>query len=141
MADGRKNMIERDFYPAWKKYVESHRPSHTELYELKLAKNGKPFAFKQVADYQEEGLLEALHGKFVRIMDQPYTEDGFQQNKLCDSLWIEASECYIVVIFWIPRKLKVAVMIPIKNFIELRNSWPRKSIHLKDLDAFTHVEL
>lgn len=134
-------MIERDFYPNWKKYIESHRPDSSELYELKLVKGNKPFAFNQVHDYQVEGLLEALGGKFVRIMDQPYTEDGFQQRKLCDSLWIKASECFIVVIFWIPRKRKIAVMIPIKDFVKLRDTHPKKSIHLEELNGYSQIHI
>lgn len=136
-------MTERDFYPAWKKWVEKQHFKGTQLYEVKLvnmSKGKKPFSFNQVHDYQQEGLLEALGGKFVRIMDQPYTENGFQQRKLCDSLWVKASECFVVVIFWIPRKLKTAVLIPIKDFVKLQNTHPKKSIHLEELQ-FENIKL
>lgn len=135
-------MTERDFYPVWKKYVESSRPSKSELYEVKLVNmiKTKSFSFRQVEEYQVEGLLGSLEGRFIRIMDQPFTEGGFQQKKLCDSLWIPSCNAYIVVIFWYPRKIKTAVMIPIWEFIKLRSTWKKKSIHLEELQ-FEKIEL
>ena len=136
-------MNERSMYPYWKKYLENKRPESTEVYELKfvnLAK-GKAFAFNHVDEHQIEGLLDSLKGGYLRIMDQPWSSGGFQQTKLCDSLWIKASQAYIVIVFYLPRKYKHAYMIPIKEFIELRGGWKRKSIREEELTGFKKVVL
>jgi len=136
-------MNERAIYPNWKKWILAHPPQQTELYELKFINTTKikSFAFDRVDQHQVDGLLASLEGIFQRIMDQPWSSGGFQQKKLCDSMYIKAYQAWVVIVFYQPRKAKETVMIPVKKFIELKKKWPRKSIKLDELREVSGVQI
>lgn len=130
--------VTRDF----KHWLEkNNQPRETTCYEFKIVKldKKKSFSFNQVAEHQVEYLLASLNGFWYKISDGAAI-NGFSQPKPFDSIWIKSADAYVVVIFYQPRKIKTAVLIPIWEFIKLRSSWKRKSIHLDEL-YFTKIEL
>ena len=129
-------MNEHSVYPDWKKYLEANHPDGTEIYEIKFLNvdKQKSFAFNRVDQNQIDGLLNSLKGSYLRIMDQPWSSGGYQQKKLCDCIWIKAKQAYVVIVFWKPRKYKNAYLIPIKDFVKLKESWKRKSIREEELN-------
>jgi len=136
-------MNERSVYPNWRKYLEKSQITGTELYELKFVNYSKTksFAFNRVEQHQIDGLMASLDGLYQRIMDQPYVSGGFQQKKLCDSMWIKASGAFIVIVFWNPRHWKVAYKIPVEFFVKLKEDWKKKSITMEELDDLRIAEV
>lgn len=134
-----ESQITRD----WKHYLEKHPPDKTECYEIKLVNlsKTKSFAFNRVAEHQIIGLQTSLEALWLKIPDTAAI-NGFSSQKPFDVVWIKSINSYVVVIFYEPRKFKAAVLIPIKDFIELKNTWTRKSIKLEELESLgfkTHL--
>ena len=129
--------VTRDF----KHWLEKNKPTTTNCYEFKLVKldKTKSFAFSQVAEHQIEYLMASLEGFWFKIPDQSAI-NGFSSPKPFDTIWIKATNSWVIPIFYQPRKFKTAVLIPIFEFIKLRSEWKRKSIHLGELN-FEKVEL
>jgi hypothetical protein len=119
----------------WKHFLEEYPPKNTETYELKLVnlEKTKSFAFNRVAEHQIVGLMTSLEGLWLKIPDTA-ASNGFSSQKPFDVVYIKSLNSYVVVIFYQPRKFKKAIKIPIKTFIDLKNSWPRKSIKMEELE-------
>jgi hypothetical protein len=132
-----ESSVTRDF----KHWLEKNKPNNTVCYEFKIIKldKKKSFAFSQVAEHQVEYLMTSLEGFWYKISDGAAI-NGFSSPKPFDSIWIKASNSYIVPIFYEPRKVKTAFLIPIWEFIKLRAEWKRKSIHMDEL-TFEKIEL
>lgn len=129
--------VTRDF----KHWLEKNKPNQTNCYEFKIVKldKTKSFSFSQVADHQVEYLLASLDGFWHKISDTSAI-NGFSSPKPFDAVYIKSQRSYVVPIFYKPRKIKTAVMIPIWEFIKLRSTWKKKSIHLEELQ-FEKIEL
>jgi len=127
-----ESQITRD----WKHYLEKHPPDKTECYELKLVNlsKTKSFAFNRVAEHQMVGLQTSLEALWLKIPDTAAI-NGFSSQKPFDVIWIKAYEAYVIVVFYEPRKFKKAVLIPIRDFVKLKNTWPKKSIKLEELEG------
>lgn len=135
------SMVEKDFQTLWGKYLMENPPQEPEAHELKLCKV-KTFPFNNVKDHQIKGLLEASSGLYHRIYDQPWVANGFQPQKPFDCMWIKGTRGYVVICFYEPRRYKKVFKIPIDQFISLRDTWPRKSIRLDQLELqFKPIEL
>lgn len=133
-------MNERQLITEFSKLFTPENVVDTCVYEFKMVKG--TFAFDSVKEHQIEGLLHAKKGMWHKISDSPWgTTDKFRFTfkKPFDGVWIKAREAYVVPIFYIPRKQKIAVMIPIEDFIKLKIKHSRKSIRLNELDEFTQV--
>lgn len=129
---------ESQFQTLFKHFLESHPPRSTETYELKLVKKG-PFPFAVVKDHQIEGLVKSKEGLYIKLSDTA-AMNGFASPKPFDCLWVKAYEAWVVVLFYFPRKDKVAIKIPVKRFLQIRDTWPRKSIHFKELENLSGIE-
>lgn len=129
--------VTRDF----KHWLEKNRPTECTVYEFKIIKldKQKSFAFSRVAEHQVEYLLASLEGFWLKIPDTSAI-NGFSSQKPFDVAWIKSKFAFVVPIFYLPRKIKTAVMIPILEFIKLRSTHPKKSIHLEELQ-FEKIEL
>jgi len=129
--------VTRDF----KHWLEKNKPQQTTCYEFKIVKldKTKSFSFSQVAEHQVEYLMASLEGFWYKVADNAAI-NGFSSPKPFDAVWIKASQAYIVPIFFLQRRVKTAVLIPIWEFIKLRAEWKRKSIHLDELN-FEKIEL
>ncbi len=114
--------------------VRHTQPKETFTFELKLCKMGR-FDFKSVADHQVEALLNSLDGLYYKIPDMAAI-NGFTGVKPFDCAWLVAKEAYVVPCFYTPRKQKKCFLIPVKQFVNIRDSHPRKSIRESELDAF-----
>lgn len=128
----------------FKKWLDKNKPNVCTTYEFKIIKleKKKSFAFSQVAEHQVEHLMASLEGFWLKIPDMSAV-NGFSGQKPFDSVWIKAHESYVIPIFWYPRKTKLAVFIPIWEFIKLRATWKLKSIKMDELLGlgFKTVEL
>lgn len=129
--------VTRDF----KHWLEKNKPRSCTVYEFKIVKldKQKSFAFNRVADHQIKGLLDSLEGFWLKIPDTSAI-NGFSSQKPFDSLWCVARDAFVVVIYYLPHKVKTAVLIPIKDFVKLKATYPKKSIHLEELQ-FEKVKL
>lgn len=129
-------MVEASMYPLIKKKVESLHPCETWAMEIKITKTPR-FSVNSVKQHQIDGLLGALHGLWYRLPDQPWVSGGFQQKKVFDALWVVASEAYVVPVFYVPRKKKVAYFIPIKEFLKIKS----KSVKEEELSSYFSINL
>lgn len=129
--------VTRDF----KHWLEKNKPSQTICYEFKIIKmdKKKSFSFSQVAEHQVDYLVSSLDGFWFKIPDQSAI-NGYSSPKPFDAVFIKSSQSYIVPVFYLPRSIKTAVLIPIWDFIKLRSTWNKKSIHLEELQ-FEKIEL
>jgi hypothetical protein len=120
----------------WKHFIEKNKPNKTETYELKLVnlEKTKSFAFNRVAEHQILGLQTSLEGLWLKIADTT-SLSGFTNQKPFDVIWIKSYEAYVIVVFYMPRKFKKAVLIPINDFVKLKEVFPRKSIKLNELEG------
>lgn len=100
------------------KYLREQKQEGSFTYELKLIKKGN-FRFKQVQESQVEALQWSLNGFYYKIPDMA-AKNGFSGSKPFDCLWMKASEAYVVPCFYLPRKYKIAYLIPVSLFVELR---------------------
>ena len=133
-------MNERQLTTEFSKLFTPDNVAGTAAYEFKMVKGA--FALDSVKPHQIEGLLHAKAGMWHKISDSPIyagNKSRFTFKKPFDGVWIRAKEAYVVPVFYIPRKQKIAVLIPIEDFIKLKIKHPRKSIRLNELDDFTTV--
>jgi len=126
-----ESSVTRDY----KHYLEKNPPKETECYEFKIVNMAKvkSFAFSRVAPHQIHGLNSSLDGLWLKIPDMSAI-NGFSAQKPFDTVWIKSNKSFIVIIFYMPRKFKKAVKIPIKEFNGLVEEWDRKSIRLEELE-------
>lgn len=101
------------------------------LFELKLCK-GTSMPFGSVADHQVEALLDVSgeKGLYHKISDSPVSWGGqrFTKPKPFDCLFLRNQPAYVVICWYEPRRKKAFHYIPIRAFIEKRDSVERKSI-------------
>lgn len=130
--------VTRDF----KHYLEKNLPTKCTTWEFKIIKldKKKSFAFNSVQPHQVEYLLASLRGFYFKIPDTSAI-NGFSSPKPFDSVYIKAKHSYVVPIFYLPRKIKTAVLIPIKDFIKIRDTHPKKSIHLEELSEYSQIQI
>ena len=119
----------------WKHFISKHPPISSETYELKFVDIEKQhkFSFDQVKDHQYLGLMTSLEGLWHKIADT-VSSNGGSRKKPFDAIWIKAYEAYVVIVFYNHRHFTKALRIPIKNFIQIKNTWPKKSISMEDLE-------
>ena len=119
------------------KWLKEQKPC-TTAYELKIEK-GKAFAFNKVKDHQVDALLEVKYGGlYHKIADNPIyagKKTRFHIKKPFDCIYIRA-DAYIVLWFYVPRTPKVAYLIDIDTFGDIRTAHPRKSIRQDELDVY-----
>lgn len=128
-------MNERSFYPKFKTWIAEHQPEDTCTFEIKFlnySKN-KSFAFNRVEEHQVLNLMTSLEGLYVRIADQPYVNNGYQQKKPFDSVLIKAKDAFVVIVFWNPRKWTVGFLVPVEDFVKMKDSSVKKSISFDEL--------
>ena len=130
-------MLEKNLYPLIKKWLERKKPTETWVMEVKLIKNSTRFPLSSVKEHQVAGLLGALQGFWIRLKDQPWLGKGFQTRKAFDGIWVKTDCAYVVPVFYIPRKKKMAYLIPIKGFLKLKG----KSVKEADLTEFVSFEI
>ena len=122
----------------FKHCLELRRPDKTYVYELKMVKAGC-FNPNVVADHQIAGLQQAKKGLWHKLADMSAI-NGFGARKPFDTVWIVAEEAYVVPCFYKPRKYKIAVLIPIDEFLKIKASG--KSILMSDcLRLFDNFKL
>lgn len=137
-------MKEKDFYPIFKEINNV-----VGVFELKLCKADKkgklpPFAFKELEDHQRAALIgcDIGDGLYHKISDSFIgTKEGerrFPSAKPFDCFFLKNVPAYVVLIFYIPRKLKQFVYIRISNFLDEEFKSDRKSLtHERALDIST----
>lgn len=103
------------------------------VFELKIIKNNKPFAFGQVKEHQILGLRQAKLGQYIKLQDMS-SMAGFSSPKPYDCLWVKTLNAFVVLFFYHPRKEKFFYLIEVEDFVKLRDSWKRKSIRENELE-------
>lgn len=135
-------MTERQLTTELQKYFKVNPLGKTVTMEIKMVKGS--FAFNSVKPHQIDGLLASLQGLQHKISDSPIYEGSknrFTFKKPFDLIYIKADSAYVIPIFYVPHKVKTAVLIPIENFIAFKKNWAKKSVHLEDLDIFRNIKL
>jgi len=129
-------VTERQLTTEFSKYLKLHPRKETEVYEFKMIKS-KSFPLASVKEHQIAGLEDALEGLWHKISDSPIfagMNSKFTKQKPFDAVFIKAKNAYVVPIFYEPRKFKKAFLIPVVDFVLMKDSWPRKSIRLEELE-------
>lgn len=113
------------------------------VFELKICKADKsgklpPLPFSAVRDNQKEALAAIVKdGWYFKIPDSPvsWQNNGggdkpmrFTLAKPFDCFYLKETPAYVVICYYIPRKLKEFVYIPIERFIEEERIATRKSL-------------
>jgi len=135
-------MTERQLTTELQKYFKLHPLNETVTMEIKMVKGS--FTFKSVQPHQIAGLEASLNGLQHKISDSPWgTTDKFRFTfkKPFDLVFIKANVAFVIPIFYVPHKVKTAVLIPVQSFVHLRETHPKKSIHLEELDKFQWIKL
>lgn len=98
----------------------SRKNNISGVFELKLVK-GKNLAHSKVEPHQINALLSANgDGLSYKISDMSMDKKPF------DCFRISNYPAYIVVVYYVPRKPKIAYYVPIKSFLE--NVKPKGSL-------------
>jgi hypothetical protein len=130
------NFNESNFQTKFGRWLRGNK--NNETYELKIVKDGK-FKFKQVKDHQIDGLLKSIEGIYIKIPDTA-SKSGGCNKKPFDCLWIIASQAWVAVMFYKYREKQYFYRIPICNFLELKDTWRKKSIGEKEFSEVEGVE-
>lgn len=132
-------MTEAALTSIFAKHLKAINPKECNVYEFKMVK-GNRFLFSNVKDHQIEGLLNARSGLWYKIMDSPFggNNQRFTSKKPFDAVWIVANNAYVVPIFYKERKYKIAVLIPIVDFLVLNKC--QKSVSLLELQEMGFLE-
>ena len=117
-------------------HLRNYPPQEPEVYELKICKDNKPLPFDRVAEHQVEALLAASRGFFYKIPDQPIswganTPMRFAAKKPFDCLYLSNVKGYVIIWWYVPRKLKVFFKIPIETFLKEKEQSTRKSLTME----------
>ena len=126
------SVVESNFQTLWHNYLDNNPPEVSEAHELKLCKDNS-FAFDRVSDNQIDCLKKASTGFYYKISDMA-AQNGFASPKPFDDFYMTKSIGYVVICFYVPRKYKKVFKIPIDQFIQIRDTWPKKSIRLDQLE-------
>lgn len=127
-------MKEKDIQTLFGRRINRHG-----VYELKLCK-GPSLAFDRVEPHQERALMRACgEGLYHKISDYSPGEKPF------DCFFLSGIPAYVVVVFFVPRKRKMAYCIAIGEWMALKEKLlnqekPRKSIteeHASGVAEFT----
>ena len=105
------------------------------VFELKIMK-GTSIAFSRLAGHQERRLLNASRseGDYHKISDMSVDQKPWDCQLICDY------PAYVVIVHYIPRKMKRCYYITIEEWRDMRGSCGRKSATPEMLeDASVHV--
>ena len=118
------------------KYLQKHNFLTSAVFELKIEKT-KRFAFNKVKDHQIIGLKQAETGLYQKISDSPIfsgQKTRFTAKKPFDCFYLKKVAGYIVIWFYVPRKLKRCWIIEVNDFRIIRENWHKKSITEKEIE-------
>lgn len=122
-------MTERDMQVLFGKYMETHSPKESEVYELKICKQS-PLPFASLKQHQIEALLRAEMGAlYHKITDQPWmsTKWSYTLKKPFDCFCLVKVKAYVVIWFYKPRQPKQFIKMRIGNFLKLKMTSGRMS--------------
>lgn len=103
------------------------------IFELKICK-GTSISFESVAEHQIKALLAGSsdEGVYHKISDSFIADKmrgkRFPLPKPFDCLFLKNVPAYVVICWYIPRKKKAFHYIPVRAFIEKRDTADRKSL-------------
>ena len=124
--------LESEFQGVWHKYLTSNPLPVSEAHELKLCKTNT-FAFDRVSDNQIECLKAVKTGFYYKISDMA-AMNGFASPKPFDNFYMTGCKGYVVICFYVPRKYKKVFKVGVDQFLQIRDTHPRKSIRLNELE-------
>jgi penicillin-binding protein-related factor A (putative recombinase) len=125
-------MKEANFQTLFGNHLKLTNPPLTNVFELKIIKDNKPFTFNRVAEHQIAGLLQAKEGQYIKLQDMSAV-NNFSNPKPYDCLWVQADHAWIILFFYHPREPKKFYGIEINDFVKLKETWKRKSIRENEL--------
>lgn len=129
-------MKEKNFQTLFGQHLKIANSKTPCVFELKIIKNNKPFAFNQVKEHQIAGLRQAKLGQYIKLQDMS-SMAGFANPKPYDCLWVKVPASFVALFFYHPRKEKFFYLIEIEDFVDLRDNWKRKSIRESELDKLS----
>ena len=113
-------------------------------YELKIEKT-KSFAFNKVKDHQIEALLAVDGGGlYHKIADNPIfagKKTRFHTIKPFDCVFLVEMPASVVLWYYVPRQPKMAFIIDINTFLEIKEKHSRKSIREYELEEYLNDTL
>lgn len=98
--------------------------------EVKISK-GISVPFNAVQPHQIDGLLEAQKGQIVKLLDTMGSR--FTLKKPYDLIWLRGVQSFVCVVFYVPRKKKLAYFVPVHKWMMVQKNHPRKSIRETEL--------
>jgi len=127
-------MKEKDFQIEFKKINRVEGVFELKLLKVSASGTLPPLPFDRVADHQIEALKSASNGTglYHKISDSFIGDKSGQRRfpspKPFDCLFLKSVDAYVVVCYYIPRKLKAFYYIPIAAFLRRKSISARKSL-------------
>ena len=113
-------MKEKDMQTLFTKWLKKY--GDTGAYELKLCKK-KSMPYNKVEEHQIDALLKSRNGRYAyKISDMSLGRKPY------DCFCFHKSYAYVVIMFYVPRKPKIAYIIDIDLFLNAQMMYDRKSI-------------
>lgn len=113
-------MKEKNFQTLFTKWLKKN--GETGAYELKLCKK-KSMPFNKVEEHQIDALLKSKNSRYAyKISDMSLGRKPY------DCFCFHKSNANVVIMFYIPRKPKIAYIIDIDMFLHAQMTYKRKSI-------------
>ena len=129
-------MKEKNFQTLFSSWVKDNKLEvrtsfgNCSVFELKIEK-GRSIRFDRVAEHQEKGLYDAISdGVYHKINDQPFISNNpdkmrFTNKKPFDCFFVSMSSAFVVVLFYIPRKKKEMIFIPISKWLSKKKEFSK----------------
>jgi hypothetical protein len=113
----------------WTKHIKENKNKwkKSTVWELKITKK-KRLPFRRLEDHQRESLAQASNG----AGDYHKISDMSLGMKPWDCQLIKDADCYVVVLFYVPRKPKEYIVININNWMLFETTHNMKSLTKED---------
>ncbi len=113
-------MKEKNMQTLFTKWLNKY--GNTGAYELKICKK-KSMPFNKVEEHQVDALLKSRNKRYAyKISDMSIGRKPY------DCFCFHKSNAYVVIMFYVPRKPKIAYIIDIDDFLNIQMVSNRKSI-------------
>lgn len=123
-------MRESEMQTIFGKYIRLHPPIQSEAYELKICKSTS-LPFNSLKEHQIEALMGVEKGFYHKLTDPPIFYGGkmrFNVPRPFDCMFLKKIIGFVVLWYYKSRKTKVFIKIPIRQFLQERDSSKRKSL-------------
>jgi len=130
-------MKEKDMQRAFGKWLQKEGSKYftkTSVFELKIEKTHR-MLFDKVKKHQICGLASVQSGLYHKISDSPIFQGQktrFTAPKPFDCLFLKDCDAYVVVLFYVPRKPKIIILLSLDDFLTFKKLHNKKSFTFED---------